>query len=286
VLNETEFAPWVSEKGAYAIADRTRVHLDLHEFHNPHQRRKTFGGRLTSHHYRWARGHIGNQAFSSRSVVNDPIGQLYLKEFDIPPMIEVRNAPTFVDQDPSPVDPENIRMLFHGLGSFQRGFAEILEAMRLLPKQFSMTFMLMPNPALEEWLRTQIAEHPAKERLHIVEPAPMREIAARINKYDLEIIFYRPTSKNLEFAQPNKFFESMQGRLGIVVGETATMAPIVREWGNGVVVPGFDGEDLAASLSPLTAEDVAQMKVATSAAAARLNAETEGERFLSAVSTP
>lgn len=283
LLNELELAPWVGEKRARAIASSTKVHLDLHEFHDPHRRRNTFGAKLTAHHHRWVRRHIGHARFDSRTVVNEPIGNLYLNEFDIPRMAEVRNVPRLVQQLPSPVDPQNIRMLFHGLGSFQRGFAEILEAMRSLPSTFSMTFMLMPNPALEAWLTEQISNHPAKDRIEIVPPAPMREIATRINEYDLEIIFYRPTSKNLEFAQPNKFFESIQGRLGIVVGETVTMAPIVREWGNGVVAKGFDGADLAAALRDLTPAAVEAMKAATNAAALVLNAEEEGKRFLSSI---
>ena len=110
------------------------------------------------------------------------------------------------------------------------------------------------------------------------------EIAERINEYDLEIIFYRPLNKNLEFAQPNKFFESIQGRLGIVVAEGKTMAPIVREWENGVVVSGFEGADLADALASLTAEDVAAMKEASDRAAREFNAEAEGRRFLTVIS--
>jgi len=247
------------------------------------RRRNTLGGRLTSSHYRWIRNFIGCPAFDSRSVVCAPIGELYSREFSIDPPTVIQSAPEFVMQDPGPVDPTEIKLIYHGMASYFRGFSEILEAMRLLPRHFSMTFMLMPDAAVHAQLREEIALHPAKDRIHIVAPAPMPEIAQRINAFDLEIIFFRPRNKNYEFALPNKFFESIQGRLGLIVNEGRTMAPIVREWGNGLVVDGFEGSDLAAALAPLTADEVDRMKHASAQAARHLNAAAEGQTFLRAV---
>lgn len=285
VFNETEFTPILSDPREFTReAEGARLHVDLHEYHTPDRRRRTLGGRLTARHYRWVRRHIGHRAISSRSVVNDPIGRLYVEEFGIPPLTPVRNAPPAVVLDPTAVDPDEVRLLFHGQAAWQRGFAEILEALRRLPARFTMTFMLMPNPVLIPRLRELIDEHPARERIRIVPPAPMREIAERINEYDLEIIFYRPLGRNLEFALPNKFFEAVQGRLGVVVGESPAMAELVREYGNGIVVPGFEAADLAATLDSLGGANIGRMKRAADAAAGVLNAEVEGRAFLSAIS--
>src|SRR5690606_6478832 len=135
-----------------------------------------------------------------------------------------------------------------------RGFQEILAALRELPPRFSMTFMLTDNPAVHAMLRDELKEHPARDRIRIVPPAPMREIAQRSNEYDIEIVFYKPTGVNLQFAMPNKFFEAAQGRLALVVGETETMAPIVREYGHGVVVPEFTWESLRDTLAALDSD--------------------------------
>ena len=284
VFNETEFGPLISDPRWFTrAAGRAHLHLDLHEYHNPELRRGSLGGRLTARHYRWIRRHIGHDSFTSRSVVNDPIGRLYVDEFGMEPPVPVRNIPPFVAQEPSKGDPGEIRLLFHGLAAWQRGFTEILEAMQVLPERFTMTFMLMPNPAVIARLQEQIDAHPARERIRIVPPAPMRQIAERINDYDIEIIFYRPLGRNLEFALPNKFFEAVQGRLGLVVGESPLMAGLVREFGIGVVVPGFEASDLAESLAALTTEDVERFKAGSHRAAEVLNAEAEGMLFLTAV---
>ncbi|MDP3951063.1 hypothetical protein [Microbacterium sp.] len=285
VFNEPEFAPWAEDPRDFTRgAKRARLHLDLHEYHNPDIRRRTLGGRITGPHYRWTRRHIGSPVFTSRTVVNTPIGRLYAEEFSIPVPAQVRNAPPFIpDLEPSPVDPTEIRLLFHGLPSWSRGFAEILAAMRELPETFSMTFMLTANPAVHAMLREELSTHPARDRIRIVPPAPMREIAEKINPYDIEIVFYRPTGINLQFAMPNKFFEAAQGRLALVVGETETMAPIVREYEHGVVVPEFTWESLRDTLAGLDAPAVERMKARAVVVAETLNSDSEGRSFLEAI---
>ena len=288
VFNELEFAPWVDEPRDFTEAAlRGLRHLDLHEYHNPDVRRQNLGGKITGPHYRWTRAHIASPRFTSRSVVNTPIGRLYAREYGIDVPAEVRNAPPFVPElEPSSVDPDEIRLLFHGLPSWARGFKEILAAMRELPDRFSMTFMLTSNPAVHAMLRDELSSHPARDRIRIVPPAPMREIAQHINEYDVEIVFYRPTGINLQYAMPNKFFEAAQGRLALVVGETETMAPMVREFGHGVVVPEFTWESLRDTLATLDADSVREMKSRSAAVAAALNSESEGRAFLASLARP
>lgn len=286
LFNECEFAPWVEDPRDFGpAAVRGRRHLDLHEYHNPDIRRHSLGGRITGAHYRWVRRHIGSTRFTSRTVVNTPIGELYAEEFGIPVPVQVRNAPPFVEGlEPSPVDPAEIRMLFHGLPSWARGFEEILAALRELPETFSMTFMLTANPAVHERLRAELRTHPARDRIRIVPPAPMRELAQRINEYDIEIVFYRPNGTyNIQYAMPNKFFEAAQGRLAVVVGETPTMAPIIREFGNGVVVPAFTWEALRDTLAGLEPASIAEMKANSAVVAEAINSATEGRAFIGAI---
>ena len=56
----------------------------------------------------------------------------------------------------------------------------------------------------------------------------MSELTRAINGYDFEFLFLRPDWANLEFALPNKFFEAVQGRLGIILGHSPMMEEIVR----------------------------------------------------------
>ena len=91
---------------------------------------------------------------------------------------------------------------------------------------------------------------------------------------------------NLRFALPNKLFESIQGRLGIVMGESPAMVEVVRAYGDGVVVEGWGSADLLRTLEALSYEDVVRMKAASDLAARTLNAEQEGRVFLALIGPP
>ena len=283
VFNEFEFTPWVADDAVFTpAARRARIHLDMHEYREPGRRGGTLWHRVTASYYRWVRRFIAHPAFTSRSTVATAIAALYEGEFSIPPMSIIRNIPPYVDQSPSTVDSHRIKMLFHGLASWERGWDQILGALRILDDRFTMTFMLMPNERVIDELRSKIGDE-FGNRVQIVPPAPMREIAARINEYDLEVVFYPPVSTNVELALPNKVFEAIQGRLGLVIGESPMLADVVRRYGNGVIVRGWTSEALAAALASLDAAGVARLKAASDAAAKELNASAEGEVFLAAV---
>lgn len=282
VLEDFDFLPMIIDPRALATAAArgTHVHLDMHEYRGE-PRVMTAWKRLTRPYRALQRELIGHPRIDSRSTVARRIAEMYADEFGFALPALVRNAPPFHDLRPSPLDGDRIRMIFHGLASWQRGFEQILETMRVIDDRFSMTFMLTGNPANIERLRAATAD--LGDRVRIVPPVPMPEISDEINRYDLEIMFYPPVEPNVQFALPNKFFEAIQGRLGVVIGESPMMAELVREHGLGPVVDGWTGADLARTLSGLTSKDVADFKQAADAAAGVLNAEHEGRVFLAAV---
>lgn len=283
IFNELEFGPWITATKDFQRSPvEIHTHNDLHEYHNPRVRRNTFGGKVTSGYYRWVRGHVGQNIYRTRSSVNSAIGDLYSKEFGIAELVPINNIPRYWDLNVQPVDPAKIKLVFHGLASTARGFQPILEAMAALPDHFDMTFMIMPDPVMEAWLSERIAVNPARDRIHVVPPAPMTQIPAYINEYDIEVIYFPSDRINLALCSPNKLFEAIQGRLAIVTSDATTvMKTIVEQWQNGIVVPGYSGAELTKSLASLTAEKVAAMKEASAEAAKALNAENEGRRFKS-----
>lgn len=282
VLEDFDFLPLILDPQALhsSQGSATHVHLDMHEYRGA-PRVATPWNRLTRRYRAWQRELIGHPRITSRTTVASRIAELYASEFDIEMPSIVRNAPPFEPLVPSPVQQDRISMVFHGLASWQRGFEQILEAMRLLDSRFVMTFMLTGNPNNIDRLRRAAAD--LGERVRIVPPVPMTEISREINQYDLEIMFYPPVEPNVEFALPNKFFEAIQGRLGVVIGESPMMAELVVEYGLGPIVSGWTGKDLADALAPLTASDVDQYKRAADLAAQSLNAEHEGRVFVEAI---
>ncbi len=281
-FNDFELIAWTKNRRVFtSAARRAHIHLDLHEYRDPRLPLTSAWRVITSDYYRWIRRLIGDPIFTSRSTVASRLAEFYVEDFGFDTPAIVRNCPPFVDQNPSPVDHNNIKLVFHGMASWARGLREICDALRMLDERFSVTFMLTPN-------RNVIAElteyaRDLGDRVRFVAPVPMRDVSATLNQHDLEIMFYQPDSRNLEFSLPNKFFEAIQGRLGLIIGESPMMKEIVDEYGNGLIVNGWTTEDLAKTISSLTGDRVTALKSASHRAAIAINAETERSAFLESI---
>ncbi|WP_353988415.1 hypothetical protein [Ruicaihuangia caeni] len=277
VFDDTDYIPVVKVRSLFTRATaRAHVHLDLHEFREP-RLRLTPWRLLTRRYYRWHRRIIGAPVFQTRSTVSGRIADLYAADFGFQRPTVIRSIPPYHDLSPKPVDPSNIRLLFHGLASWARGFDQIFDAMRELDDRFTMTFMLTGNPA--NIRRVEESARAFGDRVRVVPAVPMTRVSTAVNDYDLEIIFLPPVTRNVEYALPNKLFEAVQGRLGVVIGRSPMMLELVEQYSLGPIIDGWTGRDLAAGLSSLTAEQVSQFKENADRAAHELSAEREGERF-------
>ena len=88
---------------------------------------------------------------------------------------------------------------------------------------------------------------------------------------------------NLQNALPNKFFEAVQARIGVITGPSPAMVTLVKEYGLGAVTEDFSVEALRATLEGLTAAEVADWKIAANAAAGPLSAESQVALWESAI---
>jgi glycosyltransferase involved in cell wall biosynthesis len=282
LFNDHHFLPWLRDKRVFTREVVQRgIHLDIHEYVRPRVPRDSLWRIFAAPYYDWVRTFIGDERLSTRSTVALGISRLYVDEFGIPPLSIVRSAPAFVEQGPSPVDPAAIQLVYHGAANDLRGIPEMLSAMERVSPHFLLTLILVGDQAkIEEYRRWA---HAKNLRVNFVEPVPVEEIAAHINRYDVEVMFFPPRNRNLEFALPNKLFEALQGRLALLMGESSMMAEVVREYSNGIITAGWSSEDLAAGIESLTAESVTEMKANSDRAARAISAESERAVFFSSI---
>ena len=112
-------------------------------------------------------------------------------------------------------------------------------------------------------------------RIRFREPVPYNELVKTLNGYDIGLSIFPPTTFNLAWCLPNKFFDYVQARLGVIVGPSPEMATVVDEYGFGLVLPDFEPASLAAALEGLTADRVAGWKSASHAHATALSSESQ-----------
>lgn len=281
VVNDHHVLPWAVEH-APALTDGPVI-LDLHELYADNGTSLRYR-LLYAREDRWLLSFVRSPVFTQRLTVAEGIADTYRDDYAIPRPVVVRNvAPYEPDLSPSPVDPSRIALVHHGNAELDRGLTLMLDAAMLMEPRFDLELMVIGSDSAVGVLRRHPAVRSGRARLRA--PVGVREVARALNPYDLEVIFFPPLYPNNAHVLPNKFFESIQGRLGVVIGDSPEMTPLVRRHCNGLIVEGWRAENLAAAVNQLTAEQVANMKRGSHLAARELSAATEGERFLAAISS-
>lgn len=284
VINEIDLLPWVEQMRKYTRTRRQHLHLDLHEFHEydaPAGLPRLLSSKLRSYHG-WKRALIGEIYFDSISTVAPGIATLYASEFGLADIQLVLNSKPYVEATASTVDTNRIELLYHGYAQMERGLSVLLEAATLLSERFAINMMLT-GPTTEIDAVKQLAVE-KNVSVNWLDPVPMNEVSTYINRFDVEVIFYPPNNPNLLHSFPNKFFESLQGRLALVIGHSPSMQAVVDEYQNGFIVEGWTAADLAGLLNSLDGQDIQRAKDRAAAAAAELNEENDRRRFLDLLS--
>jgi hypothetical protein len=277
VLNDIDFAPWIATR-RLTDAPGVHVHLDLHEFFPPHLPPGSPWRIRVDSHYGWLRSFIAHPGFASRTTVANAIADAYVEEFGFARPGVIRNAPERVQLAPTPVEHGRVRLIHHGVAQWKRGLREMIEAVRDARDGIELDLMLTGAPSVIAKV-AELAEA-AGPRVRVIEPVAMADVPRAVNRYDLEVMFYPPLSDNLRFALPNKLFEAVQGRVGLVIGESPMMVEIAEQFSNAAIVRGWQPSDLTATLNELTPERIATLKAGSDRAAGVLNAEAEGAAFL------
>ncbi|WP_416443818.1 hypothetical protein AB3K78_12805 [Leucobacter sp. HNU] len=121
------------------------------------------------------------------------------------------------------------------------------------------------------------------ERIRLHPPVPQAELVGVLNGYDVGIHVLPPTNTNNALALPNKFFDYVQARLGIVIGPTADMAKLVRQYKVGAVAEGFGVDDVVRTLDRIDPEQVAEWKRNAHAHAEEASAERQEQAWRDAI---
>ena len=278
IVNDHHLLPWAVN--ALPAMAKGSVVLDLHEVY-ANNGVGLVHKLLIAPYDDWLLSFLGHPVFTHYQTVAEGIADIYRDQYGLPRPGVIRNVAPYEELEPSPVDPEHIRLVHHGYASVERGIDIMLDAMLEADPRFTLELMVLGNDKAMAPLRS----HPAVAagRATFREPVGVTEVARALNECDLELIFFPPRFPNNTYALPNKFFEAVQGRLGVIIGESPEIVPFVRELGLGLVVEGWTGSDLAARLNALTPEDIMALKQASHRAAKELSTVGEGPRFLSLI---
>lgn len=257
-------------EAALALAPRHGVVLDLHEY-APRQEEHSFVWRwLFAPYFRWmCRTLVPKSA--AVVTVSQGIADEYKARFGFDSTLVV-NATPYAELKPGAVG-SPIRLVHSGGIAVQRRLDIMIEGVRQSSADVTLDLFLVPGePTLMEQLRALAGDD---VRIRFRDPVPYDELVPTLNDYDLGLSIFPPTTFNLAWCLPNKFFDFVQARLGEIVGPSPEMARFVDEYGIGLVLPDFEPSSLARALDALTLKQVEGWKAASAVHARALSSESQ-----------
>ncbi|WP_136706708.1 glycosyltransferase [Agromyces sp. H66] len=256
---------------ALALKPAKGVHADLHEY-SPLVNEHWQGWREKITPYvEWLCRRYVTRA-SSWSTVSGGLAREYERNFGFRAEL-VTNAAPYQEAVPTPVaDP--VRLVHSGAALGERRIEDMIDGVIRSRSGCTLDLYLTPNqPAYVDELKRQADG--SGGRVRMLDPVPYADLAATLRGYDVGLSVIPPTTFNSAWALPNKIFDYVQARLGVIVGPSPEMSDTVERFGIGVATAGFTPEDLAATLDAMTAQDVSAWKRASHANARTLSAESQ-----------
>jgi len=257
-----------------AVAERIEsvrgLLVDLHEF-SPDMSVPSLRWRLLDRpYYKWVCANRVTRA-AAVTTVSPGIVERYKREFGIEAEL-VMNATPFQDLAPSETS-DTIRLVHSGIAAPDRRLEVLIEAVVASSANVTLDLFLVETTAAYSQLLRDRANGDARIRFN--EPVAYRDLVSTLNRFDVGVHVIAPTSFNNLWALPNKLFDFVQARLGVIVGPSPAMAEIVEREQLGAVLPGFDATDLQVEIERLDVTVVREWKRAAADAAPRLSGESQ-----------
>lgn len=253
---------------ALALQPRGGVHADLHEY-APRQHEDSARWRyFVAPYYRWLVSRYVT-ACPSVTTVGQGLADQYAEEYGVHARVVVNAAP-YHEASPGPVG-EPLRLVHSGGAMRVRELERMIHGVEAASADVTLDLYLVPTDAAYHAELAELAA--ASRRVTLHEPVAADRLVETLAAYDVGVYVLPPSGFNAENALPNKVFDFVQARLGLVVGPSPEMARLVRDHGLGAVTDGFTSADLATTLAGITADDVRRWKAASHTAARELSAE-------------
>lgn len=181
----------------------------------------------------------------------------------------ILNSPGYEILNPTAVAEDKIRYVHHGIAIPARKIENIIEAFAGLGKNYELNLILIPQH--EKYYRT--LQDMARNSSNIIfhDPVPTVKIATYINQFDVSLAIIPPINYNYLYCLPNKFFESVQGRLMILSGPSPEMRTFVEKYELGRITGGFEAHDIRSAVIEITKEEATLYKYNANKAAKELS---------------
>lgn len=286
INHDLELLPLLTQKQFIPDSFRSAVtHVDLHEHHSfsgeevgPLSSIWRFFGQAFPAYHSWLLAQLSSTMINLTTVVNRSIGAWYLDNGYFSKYLEIINA---APQSHMPLihrHEEALRFIHHGKFSKRRGLENLVLASLEFRPGDTLNFMLTGNS--KEILEFRKWAEAINPNISFRNPVLMEEVTKTLSEFDVELIYFEPTSQNMQFTLPNKFFEALQGNLGIISGPSPELIRYADEFGCGLFSERWGVNEFAAVVRNLNREKVELLRHNAQCAANKLHSNSEAEKLV------
>ncbi|WP_246199752.1 hypothetical protein [Arthrobacter zhaoguopingii] len=258
---------------AHKVSRGAPIWGDMHEW-APEERTQLLSWRLlVAPHMRYVcRTYLPKT--EAVTTVNQSIADLYDAQFGLRTEV-VRNSLPDAGLPPSALADGRIRLVHSGGAVPGRNIESLISAVRELDERFTLDLFLVEARDGGKYLAKlkQIAGDSPRITFH--PPVAPAALPATLNAFDIGVYQLPPATTNQRLALPNKFFDFVQARLGMVFGPSEEIARLIRQHDLGRITADFGPDSLKETLAGLTSDDVAGFKANAHRAAPALSSEAD-----------
>jgi glycosyltransferase involved in cell wall biosynthesis len=265
---------------AFSVAARAPVVADLHEW-AIQENTSSLLWRLLVGPYMDAlcKRYLGQ--VSAATTVNKSIADLYADRYGVRPGV-VRNAIPYQNLVPSLVEGERVRLVHSGVAVPERNIESLIEAADSLGDRFSLDLYLMGDD--DGYLGQLKRKARNVARVSIQAPVSPSDLPGTLNAYDLGIYLLPVKSLNHQLMLPNKFFDFVQARLGVLISPATETSALIAQYDLGPRLANHSVSGLVSALESLSADDVRRYKQNAHHAAEALSSASDEDTIRTVLS--
>lgn len=253
---------------AFAAAKGAPVWADMHEW-APEERATILSWRVLVGPYM---EHLCKKYLPKAAAITSVsagLAGLYTERYGVATEV-IRNAADLrTDLAPTAVDPDAIRLVHSGTADPERNIVELIEATERLGERFTLDLYLLEVPGGHlDVIRKKAAASP---RVTVHDPVPPETLPTVLNQYDLGVFLYPLKTLSHLYHLPNKFFDFVQARLGLVFSPAPEIDAHIAEYGLGLITADTSSDGLVDALQDVTVAQVEEFKRAADRAAPALS---------------
>lgn len=173
----------------------------------------------------------------------------------------------------------NLRLVHTGLAAKARKLEVMIEAVSAIP-HISLDLYLVEAPYQIRTMKRLVKASHKTNNVRVLDPVEPEMIPELISGYDLALIYIASDTFSLRHSMPNKLFDSVQARVGIVSGPSDDMSGFCRKKKIGVSTSKFDSEQLETLLRTIELATVNEYKTNCDKVAREINSQAEARKLL------